>query len=42
MKLRMVGCSHNQASIEIRQRLAFDSKQVGRGLSSMAQGSPRD
>lgn len=33
MKLRMVGCSHHQAGLEIRQRLAFDSTQASEALS---------
>lgn len=33
MNLRMIGCSHHDADLEVRQRLAFDEKQVQRALA---------
>ena len=32
MKLRMVGCTHREANLDLRQRLAFDDKQVAEAL----------
>ncbi len=40
MKLRMVGCSHRQAGLEIRQRLAFDSAQVTQALTQWQRELP--
>jgi len=34
MKIRMVGCTHRDANLEIRQRLAFDAQQTIAALSA--------
>ena len=36
MKLRVVGCSHHQSSVEARERLAFSPEQTGEALSGCA------
>ena len=36
MKLRVVGCSHHQSSVEARERLAFSPEQTGETLSGRA------
>lgn len=40
MKLRMVGCSHHQAGLDIRQRLAFDTTQVAQALAQWQKELP--
>jgi hypothetical protein len=33
MNLRMVGCSHRAAGVDVRQQLAFGDEQVGDALA---------
>ncbi|MBN1588547.1 MAG: glutamyl-tRNA reductase [Pirellulales bacterium] len=40
MKLRVVGCSHHNTSIEIRERLAFDAQQVRAALAAWRRRYP--
>ena len=41
MKLQMVGCSYHNASIQKRERLAFDVGQAERALDDLRQRFPR-
>ena len=35
MKLQMVGCSHHNSSVEVRERLAFNTDQVRAALAEL-------
>ena len=35
MKLQMIGCSHHQSSVALRERLAFSPAQVGEALQQL-------
>ncbi|HZZ72106.1 MAG TPA: glutamyl-tRNA reductase [Pirellulales bacterium] len=35
MKLQMVGCSHHNSSVAVREQLAFDASQVGEALGKL-------
>ncbi len=37
MKLQMVGCSHHNSSVRVRERLAFSPQQIPNALSRLAQ-----
>ena len=41
MKVRMVGCSHHTASVELRERLAFNPAQAKAALRSFRETFPR-
>ena len=41
MKVRMVGCSHHTASVELRERLAFSPQQAKAALRSFREAFPR-
>jgi glutamyl-tRNA reductase len=41
MKLQLVGCSHHQASVEIRERLAFSPSQTEEALDALRQRYPQ-
>ncbi len=41
MKLQVVGCSHHSASVETRERLAFNPEQVRRALQTLRQRYPQ-
>jgi glutamyl-tRNA reductase len=41
MKLQMIGCSHHQASVAARERLAFSPQQVGDALDLLRQRYPQ-
>jgi glutamyl-tRNA reductase len=40
MKLQMVGCSHHNASVQVRERLAFNPEQAALALRSMRERFP--
>ncbi|MCA9199536.1 MAG: glutamyl-tRNA reductase [Planctomycetales bacterium] len=40
MKLQLVGCSHHNAAVEIRERLAFTKDQIPQALSLLRQSFP--
>lgn len=40
MKLQMVGCSHHNASLEIRERLAFNPDQTAAALGQWRKSFP--
>ncbi len=40
MKLQLIGCSHSSANLDLRERLAFNSAQVGAALSSWREKFP--
>lgn len=40
MKLQMVGCSHHNAPVEIRERLAFSAEQIGPALTGLRERFP--
>ena len=40
MKLQMVGCSHHNAALEVRERLAFSPDQARRALSQLKDRFP--
>jgi glutamyl-tRNA reductase len=40
MKLQMIGCSHHNASVEVRERLAFSPEQVGLALDTWRRSFP--
>lgn len=40
MKLQMIGCSHHTASLEVRERLAFDKIQATRALQRLRERYP--
>ncbi len=40
MKLQMVGCSHHNSSLEVRERLAFSTEQARQALSLLRQRFP--
>jgi glutamyl-tRNA reductase len=40
MKLQVVGCSHHNASVEMREQLAFSPEQVGNALSLLRRQYP--
>ncbi len=40
MKLQMVGCSHHNAPLEIRERLAFNPQQAAEALARWRRSSP--
>ena len=40
MKLQMVGCSHHNASLEVRERLAFSPDQVATALEQWRTSYP--
>ncbi|MEM6330579.1 MAG: glutamyl-tRNA reductase, partial [Planctomycetota bacterium] len=41
MKLRMVGCSHHQSAVAVRERLAFTPEQAAEALESWRSGRPK-
>ena len=41
MNLQVVGCSHHNASIELRERLAFSERQTRDALTSLRERFPR-
>ena len=40
MKLRMIGCSHHETPLEIREQVAFTSEEVTRALSEIKERFP--
>ncbi len=41
MKLQMIGCSHHDAAVEFRERVAFSSDQIGDALGAFQKRFPR-
>ena len=41
MKLQMIGCSHHNSSVEVRERLAFTPEQARAALSRLRQRFPQ-
>src|SRR5262249_18382972 len=41
MKVQMIGCSHQHASVAVRERLAFSPAQVGEALAGLRERFPQ-